>query len=115
MDCRKECFAEHGGTFAEKLQEVGFSAEQAGQFLRKTESGIMAGMQNTGVENMMATLLSEEPSQLSKLIKVEAIANKLGVNHYQVTTGHEAITPLMCKALSQKNNDLAGGGAASLA
>ncbi len=64
---------------------------------------------------MMVSLLSEEPSQLSKLIKVEAIAKKLGINHDQVTTGLEAITPLMCKALSQKNNDLGGGGAASLA
>jgi len=65
-------------------------------------------MQNTGVENMIATLLSEEPSQLSKIIKLEAIASKLGVNHDQVTTAHEAITALLCKVLSQKNNDLSG-------
>lgn len=78
MDFIKECFAEHVGTFAEKLKEVGFSADQAMQCLPETASGIIASMQNTGVENMMAALLSEEPSQLIKSVNVEAIANKLG-------------------------------------
>lgn len=108
MDFIKECFEKYGGTFAEKLQEVGFSTDQASQFLPETASAIMQRVQDTGIEKTMAVLLSEEPTQLLNFNNIEDIAKKLGMNSVQVTTGLEAITPVMSKVLSQKNKDLVG-------
>jgi len=100
----KECFEDHDGTFTEKLKGVGFTANQAQQFLPETASGILCFIQNTGTDKIIKILLSDDPSQLLSSLNVDAIGKKLEMNFAQVTSGLEAIAPVMSQVFSQKSN-----------
>lgn len=114
MDFIKECFEDRDGTFTEKLKGVGFTADQAQQFLPEMASGISCFIQNTGTDKIIKILLSDDPSQLLSALNVDVIGKNMSMNSAQVTLGIEAIAPVISQVFSQKSNQLVEA-AASLA
>ena len=108
MDFIKECFNEHSSAFTEALTGTGFSADQAKQFLPEAASGIVDATQGAGIQEMITGLISGGPSQLLSSINTDEIAAKLGMNSEQVSSGFEAITPILSQALSNTDNGIAG-------
>lgn len=106
MDFIKDCFKEHGGAFIEQLKVAGFSVDQAKQFLPEAASGILDSTQDTGVDQITKQFASGGPAELLSSVNVAAIAEKLGIDSDQVTTGLVAIAPVLAKAISQKSDGL---------
>lgn len=110
----QEFFGDSNGVLTERLQAVGFTAEQASGFLTAAASGILHAFQHKDIEEIIATMGSDEPTKLLGSVNVSAIANKIGVNAYQVTTGFEAIMPDMAKAFLNNSGGIINA-AASIA
>lgn len=108
MDFITECFEQHSGAFTEKLAGAGFSIDQAKQFLPEAASGIFNATQDAGAEQMITGLITGGPSKLISSINITEMASKLGMNSEQISSGLEAIAPLLSQVLSETNNGVVG-------
>lgn len=101
MDFIKQCFELYSDALKQKLKTAGLTDDQVRKIMPELAS-VMTSMNYTGLEKMMAALLSEDPSQLTASLDVESIARKLEMNSLQVRKGIKAISPLMSQVFSQK-------------
>lgn len=106
MNFIKECFEENSGAFTEKLEGVGFSIEQAQNFLPETATSILASGQNIDIAQAIRDLLSETPGQLLNSIDVDSISEKLDIHSNQVRSGLGAIAPVLSKVILQKDKGI---------
>ena len=107
MDFIKKIFDENDSILSEKLQTAGFSVDQAGVFLREAASCILNSIQNTGAA-LARTEILDDPSLLASSMNLVTKVQKFGINSAQVTSGLDAITPLLSKIFSKKNEVIAG-------
>ena len=108
MDFIKECFDEHGVAFMASLEAAGLSVEQARKFLPEAASSILDSTQKIGVFQTITCLLSDHHSQLLRMIDVNAIAEKSGMNFDQVASGFHAIALVLLQTYSKKNEKFVG-------
>lgn len=108
MNIIKECFDEHGGAFTESLENAGFSFEQARQFLPEAASSILDLTQDASAVQIITGLSSDGPSTLHNAINVDAIAEKLDMSPNHVTSGLEAIMPILSQAITDKGDGKLG-------
>lgn len=106
MDFIKQCIEEEPGIFTECLQDVGFSVEQACQFLPDVSSIIIDSTQQIGAFRTITCLLSGCHSQVPKIIDVKAIAKSSAINVEQVITGLHVIAKVLLQAYSKKSESL---------
>ena len=106
MDFIKKCFDENSSEFAEKLTNTGFSVDQAEVFLPETATSIMQYIKNAHLEDVIKVLLSDDPSQILNSVDTGAIVNAMGINSDQVTTGFEAIAPVLSKVFTERSNEI---------
>lgn len=111
IDYIEECFNENRSLFTAKLQEVGFTEEQANKFFPEAAEGILDSTHNSGIAQKIGELLSDDPSTLLASIDVESIAQTLGMSSGRVKTGLEAIAPVLSKILLEKGDGIAGDAA----
>lgn len=102
----KQCFEQEPGIFTEGLQDVGFSVEQACQFLPDVSSIIIESTQQIGAFRTITCLLSGCHTQVPKIINVEAIAKSSVINVEQVITGLHVIAMVLLQAYSKKSESL---------
>lgn len=114
MNYISRCFTAYNGAFTESLIAAGFSADQARQFVEITVSFILYTVKNNDLKKTVEILLSDDPSQLLKMIDTDDIASKLGIESDQVSAGLAAISPVM-KLVFIKNSNQIVDAAASLA
>ena len=105
MDFIKQCFEEEPDIFTECLQDVGFSVEQACQFLPDVSSIIIESTQKKGAFRTITCLLSGDQRQVSKIIDVEVIAKSSAINVEQVIAGLHAIASVLLQVYSNKNKN----------
>ena len=106
MDFIKQCFEEEPDIFTECLQDVGFSVEQACQFLPDVSSIIIESTQKKGAFRTITCLLSACQNQVPIIIDVAAIAKSSSINVEQVITGLHAIAMALLHAYSKKSESL---------
>ena len=98
MNFIQDFFANHRNDLMDQLVLAGFTTEQASQFLPAVAFSILKAFQHTEIEEIISTMGIDEPTKLLAAINVSAIAQKTGMNTYQVTSGCEVIMPLMARA-----------------
>ena len=102
----KECFEEYQNDFIENLIKANFSTDEAIMFLPAAFSGLLKSSNNVGISQTMQILLADRPHQLLKKLDVPMIARDAEISFFQVTTGLQAIAPVLFQAYSDKNPEL---------
>lgn len=102
----KECFEEYQNEFTEALINANFSPDTAIMFLPAAYSAILNSSDNVGISQTMQILLADRPHQLLKKLEVPNIARDAEISFFQVTTGLQAIAPILFRAYSEKSPEL---------
>lgn len=92
----------------ELLQGVGFSADQASKFLPVAASGILSSFERKDIEEIISAFGSKDPSLLLSAVNVDAIAKKTNISSDMVTTGLEAISPVLSQAFTHSSDGMVG-------
>lgn len=111
MDMIKACFEEYQSEFTQKLQGVGFTTNQAREFLPETASGISGLTENSYIAEKIGDLLSGDSAALLGALNVGAMSEKVGIRPEQVMSGLKAITPLLNQVLVGKSDEMSGASA----
>jgi hypothetical protein len=98
MNFIQDFFANNRDDLMDQLELAGLTTEQASQFLPVVASSILKAFQHKEIEEIIATMGIDEPTKLLGVVKVSSIAQKAGMNPYQVTSGFEVIMPVMARA-----------------
>ena len=106
MDFIKNYFDEYSSVLTRKLEDAGITGDLASQFLPETASAIQYSIKNTSLEKTIKILLSDNPSQLLRLINVYEMATKLGINTEQTSSGLDAIAPVVSQVFSLKRHEI---------
>lgn len=106
MDFITNCFEEYESAFSGRLKAVGFSDDLAKEFLTEIASGIFHIIKNANLEKIIKILLSDDPSRLLSSINAKVVATELGISTEQVTTGIEAIAPVVSQVFLLKSNEI---------
>lgn len=114
MEFIKQCFTEHDGVFMEKLKEIGFTPDQASQFLPLAATEISESVNNSGATKIISDLMSDGPSSMIASLNIESLAQKLGMNSDQVGSGMNAIAPALTEIMTNNSEGLVNA-AASMA
>ena len=104
----KECIEENASTFTRSLQGAGFSPEQASKFLPEAASGILDSTKDSGITQLIAGFASGGPSKLLSLVNADAIADKLGMDANQVSSGLVAMIPVLSQLITDKGDGILG-------
>jgi len=102
------CFTEYDSALSELLKGAGFTADQTRKFLPNAASGIVDSFQCKDIEEIISAFGSKEPTQLIGSINVIAIAKKVDMNPDQVTSGFEAIAPVISQAFMHNSDGMVG-------
>ena len=97
MNFMQKFFGENGSELSERLQDSGFTAEQAAKFLSEAASGILNAYKHKELELIISALEMDKPTKLLNTVNVNAIANNIGMSSEQVTAGFEVLAPVMSK------------------
>ena len=114
MNFIQEFFTENSGVLTERLESAGFTTEQAGKFLPEAAAGILKSFQHKELEHIIAAFGMEDPDRLVSAINVNAIAQNVDMNAYQIKSGFKAIMPDLAMAFTQSSGGIVGA-AASIA
>jgi hypothetical protein len=114
MNFMQKFFGDNGSELSERLQDSGFTAEQAGRFLSEAASGILNAYKHKELELIISALETEKPAKLLSTVNVNAIANNIGMSSEQVTAGFEVLAPVMSKEFVKYSGGIVGA-AASIA
>lgn len=106
MDFIKNYFEEYSSALTRKLEDAGITGDLASQFLPESASAIQYTIKNTKLEKTIKILLSDNPSQLLKSVNVYEMAIKLGINSEQVSSGLDAIAPVVSQVFSLKRHEI---------
>ncbi len=71
-------------------------------------SGILESTKESGITQLIAGFASGGPENLLSEINIDAIADKLGMDANQVSTGLVAIMPVLSNLMSDKSEGLLG-------
>lgn len=108
MDILKDILKEKGSELAGGLVgKLGFSAEQAQAFVPEAAASIFDVVKEKGA----ALDLSDPASSASSLVDgvdAGALADKVGIDSSQATSGLGAIVPILLSALQEKAGGLSG-------
>ena len=107
-------FGANSSVLSERLQDSGFTAEQADKFLSEAASGILNAYQHKEIELIISALEMDKPTKLLNTVNVNTIANNIGMSSDQVTAGFEVLAPDMSKAFIKYSGGIVGA-AASIA
>jgi len=107
-------FGVNSSVLSERLQDSGFTVEQASKFLPEAASGILNAYQHKEIELIISALEMDKPTKLLKTVNVNAIANNIDMNSDQVRAGFEVLAPVMSKAFTKYSGGIVGA-AASIA
>ena len=114
MNFIQKFFGVNGIALSERLQDSGFTAEQAREFLPEAASGILNAYQHKEIELIISALEMDKPTKLLNTVNVNTIANNIGMSSDQVTAGFEVLAPVMSKAFIKYSGGIVGA-AASIA
>lgn len=114
MNFIERFFGVNNAVLCGRLQDAGFTAEQAGKLLPEAASGILKAYQHKDIELIISALEADEPTQLLDTVNINAIANNIGMHPDQVKTGFEVFAPLMSEAFVKYSGGIVGA-AASIA
>ena len=114
MNFIQKFFGANGSVLSERLQDSGFTAEQAGKFLPEAASGILNAYQHKEIELIISALEMDKPTKLLDTVNVNTIANNIDMSSDQITAGFEVLAPVMSKAFKKYSGGIVGA-AASIA
>ena len=114
MNFMQKFLGENGSELSERLQDSGFTAEQATKFLSEAASGILNAYKHKELELIISALEMDKPTKLLNTVNVNAIANNIGMSSEQVTAGFEVLAPIMSKEFVKYSGGIVGA-AASIA
>ena len=103
MEFIKQCLEEESAIFTECLLGVGFSVEQARQFLADVSPVIIESTQKTGAFRTISCLLSDCQRQVPKIIDVEIIAKSSAINVEQIIKGLHEIALTLLQVYSKES------------
>ncbi len=106
MDVIKACIEEYKFEFTRKLESVGFTRDQARNFLPETATGISGLTENSYIAERMVDLLTTDTSALLSGLNVGAMSDRVGIQPAKVISGLQAITPLLNRILSDKRRSM---------
>ncbi len=98
----KECFEENGRVLIDELGMVGFSVNQAIDFLPEAAWSIENLTRIPGAARTINNLPLNDSLKLIDTINMEAIEQKIGLNSDQVKSGFEVIAPFFLKSFSNR-------------
>ena len=111
MNFIEKFFGVNSSVLSERLEQSGFSTEQARSFLPEAASAILKAFKHKEIEQIIAALETEVPEKLLNAVNINEIAKHTGINSDQVTSGFEAIAPLMAKAFRKYSGGIVGAAA----
>lgn len=114
MNFIQKFFGVNSSVLSERLQDSGFTVEQASKFLPEAASGILNAYQHKEIELIISALEMDKPTKLLKTVNVNAIANNIDMNSDQVRAGFEVLAPVMSNAFIKYSGGIVGA-AASIA
>lgn len=114
MNFIQKFFGANSNVLSSRLQDTGFTAEQASKFLPEAASGILKAYQHKEIELIISALEMDKPTKLLNTVNVNAIARNTGMSPEQVIEGFEVIAPVMSKAFIKYSGGIVGA-AASIA
>ena len=114
MNFIQKFYERNSSVLSSRLQDSGFTAEQADKFLLETTSGILNAYRHKEIELIISALEMDEPTKLLNTVNVNAIANNIGMSSEQVTAGFEILAPVMSKEFLNYSGGTVGA-AASIA
>ncbi len=106
MDFLKNCFGEYNNEFTKSLETVGIFDDLADQFLSETELLIRQAIKKSNLEDTIAMLYSDNPSQLLNSINCNTMAEVLCITAERVSLGLEAIAATLSRALNRHSDDV---------
>jgi hypothetical protein len=106
MNFIKKCFDQYNSALTMYLNDAGIVGDLSKQFISETVLGIMYAIKNSSLDDVIVILVSDDPSQLLKLINVDGMANNLGISADEVTRGLEAIAPVMSMIFTFKSHEI---------
>jgi len=95
-----------GPELLKTLEGVGFSADQAEQFLPEAGQQIAGALSGGGLENLLG---SADIGTLLERVDVADLASKLGIDGGLVGSGLNAILPQIMEALKGEAGGILGG------
>jgi len=102
----KEILSGHGPELLKTLEQVGFSAEQAQQFLPEAGQKIAAAVSGGGLGDLLS---GDAVGGLLENVDVASLTSKLGIDSGLVRSGLNAIVPQILEGLKGGTGGLLGG------
>lgn len=106
MDLINKYFIEYENALVGRLKSIDFLNDESTRLLSETSSAILHIIRNTNLEAVIKILLSDDPSTIINLIDTISMAAKLGMDVDKVTSGLEAISPVIKQVFIQKNKEI---------
>jgi len=106
MDTLKDLINEHGPLLIDKLECIGFSVDQANNFLPEAGKAIDHAL-STGSIDFQALFNDVEMEPLLNGFDVNTIATKIGIDASQVINGIMRIWPFLVQRLLVETDELA--------
>lgn len=106
MDFIYKHFIEYENAFMGSLENVGFSSDESRCFLKEISSSIYCVIKNTNLDSVIKILLSDNPSTLLRSIDDRSISVNLGMKTKKVSSGLEAIAPVIKQVFIQRNEEI---------
>ncbi len=106
METLKDLINEHGPLLIDKLECIGFSVDQANNFLPEAGKAIDHVL-STGHIDFQTLFSGVEMELLLNRFDVNMIATKIGIDASQVIHGMMCIWPFLVKTLLVKTKELA--------
>ena len=102
------CFDEYDSALSELLAASGFTAEQTSRFLPAASSLILNTFKHKDIEQIISSFGSREPSEFISALNVDTLASRVDMTTEQVTTGLEAIAPVISQAFKHNSDGMVG-------
>lgn len=106
MDFINKYFIEYENALTGRLKNTNFLNDESTRLLCETSSEILHIIRNTRLETVIKILLSDDPSKILDLIDTNSMATKLGMDVDKVTSGLEAISPVIKQVFIHKNKEI---------
>ncbi len=106
MEFLKQIFHDQNSVFVSLLENQGFSANQANDFVYEVATYFSTSNPDLDIAQAIKLLISEDPSNILQAINIKILAHSLGVASIVAELGIKTIQPDLSYFMSQKKDDI---------
>ncbi len=106
MEFLKQIFHDQNKVFVSLLENQGFSAIQANDFIYEVAAYFSTSNPDLDIVQAIKLLISEDPSNILQAIDIKSLSQNLGVASIIAELGIKTIQPDLSYFMSQKKDDI---------